>query len=978
MKKNDKIIIILGIVILLIAIIGIYFWNPADLKETINPVSIEEFFSISSTMKTQPDAIKVADTNPFYALIATPLAIHYDSDGNQMVKPLFVWNYDKPAKTVTRVAEEQLNIDTYLFIQPQTNLKNISLDLAKKYWDHSEGVLLIEASQEGYNQGVVATPLASYLSIPVIVTDEIDDEVREVLEDLGVRKSIVCGNLKGYKNTLTFETVEDIVNATFCLVTEKFKTVDYITLTNPHDIIEPTVLNQTSIETYSGKVSSGSFTLSHVVSIALGQITGKKPMLRFHLFDLPDYKYARVKMDIRHIIDEDVDKTGSTLQTSFLGPGNEGTWAYVFTTGGLPERNEETGGILEDRIHWETIIYNYGGEEFGYQVSAKVLTQKSAEYEIKTVIEELNSPLEPSMKKLSSMAPYLTAYHKGIIYAKPEWAFVADEALFPSLNKGNAGMVWPGCNPTLINLSNENTFKIHESINFILAKIVGINDFKGEHDLQNLLLMKQHFDEQPINICIMGGAEMVPHYYYYDTPDANTVKYGWDVASDFLYGNVDPYPRNDILQNNHPQDKFISKNSEGDNYDNYYPNQENIVGRITGWDAQDASALIARTIFYYNVLDSMENKDSWMRSALVQTGSGTDFQRLTGIDWVRKNILNAHELPFKWPTGEAHFENLMIQDAMTTGNFKVYGTETVYSMRTGIDSGVLKSMKRLGLLNFLLFPKTHINLIAGENKLGQEIHGEQDMLNSNFIFSFGHGQPMGFGHSDVQLNAIGFRPLFLGQILNRFLFATNIPPIFGCGIGNHGSYNVRYIDNMEMGPGVMLVESCYMGRIDGFYVKSLAGQTFIRSGINTYLASSRGSPGPGYLDARKDPVGLGISEYIKTTANPSLQSLHFTGLIAGDFFNELGENDATVGLAFRNARNWYMEDASTTFFWTPPLSLDIQTIEDMQFWADNIKSLNTEEEQLCMEKKYTCQLEYNLFGDPAFDPYEPANEGYLN
>ena len=288
MKKNDKIIIILGIVILLIAIIGIYFWNPADLKETINPVSIEEFFSISSTMKTQPDAIKVADTNPFYALIATPLAIHYDSDGNQMVKPLFVWNYDKPAKTVKRVAEEQLNIDTYLFIQPQTNLKNISLDLAKKYWDHSEGVLLIEASQEGYNQGVVATPLASYLSIPVIVTDEIDDEVREVLEDLGVRKSIVCGNLKGYKNTLTFETVEDIVNATFCLVTEKFKTVDYITLTNPHDIIEPTVLNQTSIETYSGKVSSGSFTLSQVVSIALGQITGKKPMLRFHLFDLLD------------------------------------------------------------------------------------------------------------------------------------------------------------------------------------------------------------------------------------------------------------------------------------------------------------------------------------------------------------------------------------------------------------------------------------------------------------------------------------------------------------------------------------------------------------------------------------------------------------------------------------------------------------------------------------------------------------------
>jgi hypothetical protein len=97
-------------------------------------------------------------------------------------------------------------------------------------------------------------------------------------------------------------------------------------------------------------------------------------------------------------------------------------------------------------------------------------------------------------------------------------------------------------------------------------------------------------------------------------------------------------------------------------------------------------------------------------------------------------------------------------------------------------------------------------------------------------------------------------------------------------------------------------------------------------------------------------------------------------LIAGELFTDLGENDMTVGMAFRNARNWYMEDAASTFFWTPPLSLDIQTLEDMQFWINNVKPLSGEE-QLCMEKKYTCQLEYNLFGDPAFNPYEPSNEG---
>jgi hypothetical protein len=68
-------------------------------------------------------------------------------------------------------------------------------------------------------------------------------------------------------------------------------------------------------------------------------------------------------------------------------------------------------------------------------------------------------------------------------------------------------------------------------------------------------------------------------------------------------------------------------------------------------------------------------------------------------------------------------------------------------------------------------------------------------------------------------------------------------------------------------------------------------------------------------------------------------------------------------------------DVNSTFFWTPPLSLQIQTYEDLDLFLKNIKPTAGGEDAKCLEKKYTCLFEYNLFGDPAFNPYEPNNEG---
>jgi hypothetical protein len=943
MKKNDKLIVLFGVIILVIASIGVYYWVPEEAKTT---VTVQELAAISGTLSNLPRAVTASSSSPFYALISTPLAVHYDIDGNQEVLPLYIKDLSDPSSAVER-AEDMIGISSDITIGNayKKSLKEISLEVAKNFWESSEGALIIEESQCGYNLGVAAVPIASYLSIPVIVTDKVDNDVRETLESLGVTSSIVCGDIDGYGKTIKFNNADEIVNATIDIVTKKFEKVKYVTLTNPLDVTKAKVLNNVSYS-FEGTVSSASITLSNLIHMIRGPKKGAPSSAKLE-FSIPkDYKYARVIIDAKNLVNEDVEKTGSVMFVTLRDPDGNNI-GFIVTGGGVPVR-DSNGNIKEDRVHWETIIYDQPGT-YTLGIAGQIVASKTTDYKVDVTVENLSSSIVPSMVGLSSVAPYLTAYHQGIIFAKPDFAFVANESI---VSDPSQGVAYPVSNPGLIQDSNKHTFKIHESINKILAKLARIDLNVNDND-ENLKLLRKTYDKEPVYIALVGDAVMIPQYYYYDTPDAVTLHYGWDVAGDFIYGNIDPKPRDDQVSI-FAYDKFTE-----------YPWQENIVGRITGWDVQDASALIARTIFYDNILNNMDNND-WKNTATVQTGSGTDFQRLPGFDTIRKLMGKSEELAVKWPTGEAHFENKMISNAISSGGFDVISTENLKSMRVGFSTETLNKISKLGLLNRILFPKARIKLLASEEK----IKGGINQQDSNYIFSFGHGQPMGFEHADIQLEAMAFRPVILNQIVSRNF--VNMPT----GLSRLGEYDVRSVENMDLGPSVMMVESCYVGRIDGLYPQCCTSQAYLHAGVNTFIASSRGTPGPGYLDARAKAKGFGVREYIKTTLNPGLQKPHFSGLHAVNIFTDLTEKNDDVGTAFRNAKNnFFPMDVNSTFFWTPPLSLQIQTYGDLDLFLKNIRPTAGGDDAKCLDKKYTCLFEYNLFGDPAFNPYEPNNEG---
>ena len=58
MKKNDKLVVIFGVVILIIASIGIYTWTPEVTSKTIS--EIEQFFDVTSSLSNLPEAIAVS------------------------------------------------------------------------------------------------------------------------------------------------------------------------------------------------------------------------------------------------------------------------------------------------------------------------------------------------------------------------------------------------------------------------------------------------------------------------------------------------------------------------------------------------------------------------------------------------------------------------------------------------------------------------------------------------------------------------------------------------------------------------------------------------------------------------------------------------------------------------------------------------------------------------------------------------------
>lgn len=871
----------------------------------VSGFSMDTINNIKSERTEDAVPYVVSKENPFYAVIATPAALYYDENG-QHVAPLLVKDFENPSKPVERFME--LYPVAYREIRGGSP-ENVSIELSK-IWKKSDAALLIEDSFHGYELGIAAAPIASYLNIPIFVTSNTDN-VRGILKKLGVKYTFICGNLEGHGMTWRFDSIDEINDFMIDLLKDRFEEIDYVTITNPLDITNVSVLNETEYE-FQNVTASIDILPAQTVNLLVGGLLGLNDgMIGINTFEVPEhYKYARFVIDLINDDSELVSELGDDLILLIYGPDDE-VYVYTSTAAGIPEV-DENGDIVVDRVHYETIIYNKPGK-YVAQVLARRVATLNGQYTLRVKVQQIDSPLEPLMNNLSSLAPYLTAYHRGIVFASPEFAFAGNESV------GVEGVVYPSTNEGLVEPNNEHVLKIHEMLNNLLAKIANVSADDTE-------ALWQYYTENPIHIGILADATMVPMYYYYN-PDSDNI-IGVQLPSDFIYGDIDPKP-GDVENNSYT----------------YWPQQENAVGRVTGYDAEDCSALIARTIFYNEIIDAFGD---WKNNATVQTGAGLEFQWIPIITPLT-GLLTGSEEPTKWPSGESFFINLRLAADMEKGGFNVRRTHLLASQREGFED-LAKYTSRLNI------PFPHfIEFISGD----RVVKGGEYQKNSNLIFVFNHGIYYLYESGDVLLDSRGFPPI---TWLSRFLGPLGI----ASGLSSKGAYAVRYVVHDEYGPSVIFVESCITGRIDGLLPENCLSQAYLHAGVNAYIGSTRVTADPGYLEPGLIFKGFGAKGFVKATLNLILNNKypepHFGAVVAEDFILDLIHNDSTTGMALRNAKNKYLpKDANSTFLWTPPL--------------ENGKTNVRFEEGKYMDKKYVCLHEFTLYGDPAFNPYEPINAG---
>jgi hypothetical protein len=928
---NKKITFFTILLLLNISIIG-----------NANISNLESYLQLKNNTSTidYPKAIAVDDSNPFFALIATPIAIRY-IEGIRKEIPLYVKNFDNPSDSIERAEKEQIGILADFIISDIYSAKEASL-ISARIWESSPAAIILKEDKIGYDLGVAATPIASYKNIPIIVTDEIDNEIVNLLNDLGVEELYICGDFNniGYPST-NFSSVDQIVEYTIKLINEEFgQKPIYFTLTNPIDTRPPKILDSVSYS-FDGTLKSGITLPTQALNSIIGDVYA------FNEFFIPnDYKYAKIKVDLKNLDYKNSETLGDKLSFIIKSPDGPN---YIFggTQGGIPDRDEK-GIIKNDKIHFEVNIYNNSGidKKYSIQVYGQWFAQKEGRYELNVTVEKLEHPYVPLMEKLSSIAPYLTAYHMGVILAKPDYAFAADDDVIYNGMTCN-GVTQPGTNPNLLEPSNAHTLLIHDEINELLASIANIPS-------DDIPALRQYYNESPVYITLVGDPTMIPMFFY-QNPDGDPTDpaymTGFALPSDFIYGDID-----------------VNESDPQNNTETFWPNQENIVGRITARDIQDASALIVRTIFYNKILENMDDQ-SWKDNALVQTGCGLEFQNLPIITKL-SHILTGHtDEPTKFPSGEGEFINKMLQDKMGDGYNNVKGTFWLKSQREGFTKSQLNLIKKAGIMNLLLFPKGLVNILSSDKK----VTGGIDQCNSNLIFTFAHGSYNLFEHGDVFIDARGFPGVTTW---------ARLYPKLRSDLSAKGAYNIRSVDNMKYGPSVIFVQSCITARIDGIVPENALSQAFLHAGVNTYIGATRFTADPGYLPPRpfKNGLGFGILGLTKAIIDLKLKGefpqAHFGAVIAEDFIVELIENDATTGMALRNAKNLYMiKDANTTFLWTPPLNFNSGIFEVNKLVNSFTSSTSSDRSEGTRDlgKKFVALHEFNIYGDPAFNPYQSIN-----
>ncbi len=527
------------------------------------------------------DAVVVAESDPFYSLLSTSVACWYDHATNSSgILPLFV----SPAGNLTDAQTRFLG--SYFTSTNQTILvlgetvttsyhtreilgsaPDVSLSLATQAFLTAPAVLIIPyGTTEAYHLSLLAAPLASYLNMPILISDDNDAELQSVCTQLQTTHAYLIGDVSVQLPGVTMillETEHVITDTVLSNIAVQFGSLNYLTMTNPSDVIPPAVINTTELTLYD-------------------QIINRKIILLNKEFDLIGNDTRGYGISIPEginrvqIFGEITQKQG--LFSKRFSPVEPIIFMTLSDIQGQVVAYANSMGYDSGRTYLETLTCNasgpysllvkvYNGIKGGFFIQRGV-SWVDANLTIDVTISTLASPHLPVIPKLSSLSPYLTAAHGGLVIANASWE-LTDAGYVTAAHGLGAG---PWYDERLHVFTND-------KVNMTVQQLE-----KTLETLENHGLLSTYLDG-PAWLAILADTTMIPQYYYGPSQGGIPEK---GLPSD------NPYSLNQTLS----------------------------LGRLIGWDVSDVSVLVARTFFYEPLCGTPENQEDWHHRFSFMFGEG--------------------------------------------------------------------------------------------------------------------------------------------------------------------------------------------------------------------------------------------------------------------------------------------------------------------------------------------------------------------
>ncbi len=526
----------------------------------------------------QADVIAIPDTDPLYCLLGSSVACFY-TDNESIIKPLLIYQNGSFSAQQERFLQEYgsketliLSIggtvtSTYPTISLLGSPAEVSIQLSKYLFSQVSSALILASSDNtSYELGIQASPLASYLNIPVLFYDNNQQALQETLEGLQASTLYLIGNISTSYFTsyelVTLSTSEEIQQKVLSIIKERFGTLQYITLTNPSDT-RPSPIERIDTQTFLYNISSTQL----IFLEKLFQIQGVDTIQQnitvldgiVHLtccasIDAADGPMEKIPECTPIILLTIKDSSGNTVSYS-QSSGYDMNQAFGFTL-----IVNKPGSYTIDC----TIFHGFRGGFF----SQRGISIVDAHLNL-TIVQEIQQTAHlPLIPSLSMTAPYLTSAHGGMLLASDTWQITTVD--YATIAQGIATGPW--YNETLHAYNNQ---RANDTITCLLQNLSLVE----KNDLLDTYL------SGPAWLAIVADTNMIPMYYYKPS-----------------------------------QPNLLDKGLPSDNP--YSINQSLSVGRIMGYDASDVSVILCRTFFYNQLCGNVSDDIGWHNSFHFIFGEG--------------------------------------------------------------------------------------------------------------------------------------------------------------------------------------------------------------------------------------------------------------------------------------------------------------------------------------------------------------------